>query len=210
MRCIFITIVVVQLGCAGVRADRPPATNTLPPPIAPAPAITPADAQVVSPTGAAVKAFLDRVNEYIALRSKVDDGIPKLRETTDPKEIAERERALGEALVNARTTAKPGEIFVPEFQVVVVQTIKDDFAKRTLAERKALIVELPKGLKFDVNKIYPTTIPLATFPPNLLKALPDLAEEDVEYRIVYRHLILRDVRGNYVVDIIRDVFPIPR
>jgi hypothetical protein len=33
---------------------------------------------------------------------------------------------------------------------------------------------------------------------------------ELEYRMVYRHLILRDVEGNYVVDIMPEVFPIPK
>jgi hypothetical protein len=162
----------------------------------------------VNALGTAVKAFQDRIAEYVALQHKVDDGIPKLTETNDPAKIAARERALGEALIKARPNAQPGEYFVKEYQPFLIQTIKSDFAKRTRAERKALIVELPKGLKLGVNMIYPTTIPLATFPPNLLKALPELPPE-LEYRIVYRHLILRDVKGNYVVDMMPDVFPIP-
>ena len=86
--------------------------------------------------------------------------------------------------------------------------VKADFAKRTPAERKAFTVELPKGVKVTVNSMYPTTIPLVTFPAKLLKTLPDLPPE-LEYRIVNRDLILRDVEGNYVVDVMPDVFPIP-
>ena len=72
----------------------------------------------------------------------------------------------------------------------------------------ALIVALPKGVKVGVNTVYPTTIPLATFPANLLKVLPELPKE-FEYRIVGRSLILRDTTGNVIIDVMRDVFPIP-
>ncbi len=89
------------------------------------------------------------------------------------------------------------------------QLVKADFARRTPAERKALVVELPEGAKVSINSLYPTTLPLATFPPKLLKAFPDLPPE-LEYRMVYRELILRDVEGNYVVDIMPEVFPIPK
>lgn len=215
MRSIFVTLVAVQLACAGAHADRdaepapaavgPAATEPAVTSAQAAKAATPADAVPVS---AGVKAFQDRLTAYIALRDKVDNGIPKLTETSDPKKIAERERALGEALIKARMGVKAGDIFAPEFQPILVKIIKDDFAKRTLAERKALIVELPKGVKFGINQQYPTTIPLATFPPNLLKVLPDLPK-DLEYRIVFRNIILRDVRGNYVIDVVTDVFPIP-
>ncbi len=144
----------------------------------------------------------------MAFHKKVDDGIPKLRETADPKEIADRERALAEAMIKARPKPTMGEYFPTEFRPVLASLVKKDFAKRTLAERKALIVELPKGLKFGINQIYPTSIPLTTFPANLLTAMPELPPE-LEYRIVHRHLILRDTPANYVVDMVPDLFPIP-
>jgi hypothetical protein len=151
---------------------------------------------------------MERINAYVAWRNKVEGTVPQLTETSDPNKIAARERALGEALIKARGTAQPGEYFIKEYVPVLEQTIKADFAKRTAAERKALVLELPKGMKFTINQIYPSTIPLATFPANLLEALPDLPPE-LEYRIVHRHLILRDVEGNYVVDIVPNIFPIP-
>ena len=61
-------------------------------------------------------------------------------------------------------------------------------------------------MKVDINTVYPTTLPLATFPPLLLRKLPDLPPE-LEYRIVGRSLILRDVKANLIVDILRDVVP---
>lgn len=217
MRRIFVTFVAVQLGCVSPHADR----NAMPDsaPATSAATAEPAAADQVAKVKAApapdvpvftaeAKAFLDRVAAYIELRDKVDNGIPKLKETSDPKKIAEREKALGDALIKARMGAKPGDVFAPEFKPMLVKIIKDDFAKRTLAERKALIVELPKGVNFGINLQYPTTIPLATFPPNLLLVLPELPN-DIEYRIVFRNLILLDVRGNYVIDMVPDIFPIP-
>ena len=55
-----------------------------------------------------------------------------------------------------------------------------------------------------VNDIYPSTVPLITFPPSLLQSLPPLPE-GLEYRFYGRHLILRDVKANIVVDILRNV-----
>lgn len=215
MRSILVTLVAVQLACAGTHADNAPAEPAAPAsPAATAPpgtveqAKASATATAADPVSPGIKVFQDRVAAYVALRGKVDNGIPKLTETSDPKKIAEREHALGEALIKARAGAKSGDVFAPEFQPILRKIVQDDFAKRTLAERKALIVELPKSVKFGLNQHYPTTIPLATLPANLLKALPDLPP-DMEYRIVFRHLILRDVKGNYVIDMMTDVFPIP-
>jgi hypothetical protein len=162
----------------------------------------------VNPTGAAVKLFLDRTNEYVKFHNNVEKMVPPLAETSDPVKISTREKALGEALIKSRPDAKPGDFFIKEVQPIIAKIIKDDFAKRSLADRKALVQELPKGLKVGVNEIYPSTLPLATFPGNLLKALPELPPE-LEYRTVGRDLILRDIKGNVIVDIMRDVVPIP-
>lgn len=175
----------------------------------PRPAETTSDQEAVNARGAATKAFLDRIREYVEFHNKVERMVPPLKETPNPEEIAAREAALGDALIKQRPEAREGDFFIAQYRPFLVKTIKDDFAKRSLADRKALVVELPKDVKMAVNMKYPTTLPLATFPPNLLKALPELPKE-VEYRIVGRHLILRDVTGNVVIDLVRGVFPIPR
>jgi hypothetical protein len=52
-----------------------------------------------------------------------------------------------------------------------------------------------------VNATYPEGNPLPTVPATILQALPTLPP-DVEYRIVDRNLILRDVDANIIVDFI--------
>jgi hypothetical protein len=162
----------------------------------------------VNAAGAATKAFLDRLAEYVTFHNNVKKTVPPLTETNDPVKIAAREAALGEALIKARPDAKPGDFFIKEYQPYLIRIIRTDFARRSVADRKALIQELPKDVKIDVNQVYPTTLPLATFPPKLLRLLPELPPE-LEYRIVGRDLVLRDVEGNVIVDIMRGVFPIP-
>jgi hypothetical protein len=158
--------------------------------------------------GEATKAFLDRIREYVTFHNNVAKMVPALNETNDPEKISAREKALGEALIKQRPNAKPGDFLITEYQPILRLIIKEDFAKRPVADRKALIQELPKKMKIEVNMVYPTTIPLVTFPANLLKQLPELPPE-LEYRIVGRDLLLRDTKGNVIVDIMRDVFPIP-
>jgi len=105
-----------------------------------------------------------------------------------------------------RAGAQPGEIFAKEYQPYFIKIVQDDFATRSRADRIALINELPRNIKVDINTVYPTTIPLETFPARLLRKLPDLPPE-LEYRIVGRSLILRDVKANLIVDILRDIVP---
>jgi hypothetical protein len=167
-----------------------------------------AEQATANPQGAATKAFLDRIQEYVTFHNNVEKMVPPLNETANPEEIAKRELALGEALIKQRPDAKEGDFFIKEYQPYLIKIIRTDFAKRSAADRKALAVELPKDVKVGINMRYPTTLPLLTFPGKLLKALPELPKE-LEYRIVGRHLILRDVTGNVIVDMLRDVFSIP-
>jgi hypothetical protein len=96
-------------------------------------------------------------------------------------------------IMTLRANAQPGDVFAPDYQPYFIKIIQDDFKTRSAADRKAMISELPRNMKVDINTIYPTTMPLETFPPALLRKLPDLPPE-LEYRIVGRSLILRDAK----------------
>lgn len=160
----------------------------------------------VNAQGAATLEFQKRIQAYLKIHNEAEGKVPNLKRTDDPKEISDREKALGEMIMTLRAGAMPGDIFAPEYQPYFIKIVKDDFKGRSASDRKALIVELPAKMKVDINTVYPTTIPLATFPPALLRKLPDLPPE-LEYRIVARSLILRDVKANLIVDILRDVVP---
>jgi hypothetical protein len=215
---VVLALIVVAVSCRAQGSEPDVATSDrlsaqLPAPAAPRaepqqkPPAAPA-AQPANEVGVATKAFLDRLQEYVTYHNNVEKMVPPLTETSDPVKLSEREKALGEALIKQRPDAKPGDFFVKEYQPVLTKLIREDFAKRPAADRKALIVELPKGIKIGVNTIYPTTLPLASFPANLLEVLPKLPPE-LEYRIVGRDLVLRDTTGNVIVDVMPNVFPIP-
>jgi hypothetical protein len=163
-------------------------------------------AQPVNPQAAAVAEFQNRIKEYLKIHNDAETRVPKLKNTDDPKEVHAREVALGKEIATLRAGAKSNAIFAKEYQPYFVKIVQDDFRSRSAADRKALVVELPKTVKIDINMVYPPTLPLETFPPVLLRKLPDLPPE-LEYRIVGRNLILRDVKANLIVDILRDVVP---
>jgi hypothetical protein len=168
--------------------------------------ISTAGAQTVNPTAAAMKAFRDRAEAYLALHKKVAGEIPPLKETDDAQKIADREKLLGASIANARTAARPGEIF-GEIAPRVVKLVRSDIGHRSRADRKALFSEMPpRPPALNVNAVYPSSVPLITFPPSLLQSLPPLPE-GLEYRFYGRHLILRDVKANIVADILRNVVP---
>jgi hypothetical protein len=171
------------------------------------PSVT-ADGQPINPLGAAVLEFHKRIDAYMKVHKEADGKVPSLKRTDDPVEISTREKALAEMIMTLRAGAQPGDIFAKEFQPYFVNILQEDFKTRSAADRSALMDELPKGVKVSVNTIYPTTVPLITFPAALLRKLPDLPPE-LEYRMVGRHLILRDVKANLIVDALYDVVPIP-
>jgi hypothetical protein len=167
-------------------------------------ASTPSGQAAVNAQGSATLEFQKRIQAYLKIHNQAEGTVPDLKNTSDPAKISEREAALGKAIQTLRAGAKIGDIFAPEYQPYFIKIVQDDFATRSAAARKAIIVELPKHMKVDVNTVYPTTIPLATFPPALLRKLPDLPPE-LEYRLVGHSLLLRDVKANLIVDILRDV-----
>ena len=188
-------------------AQQAAAQNTTPlnPPIGATPGIN-AEGQATNAQGAAALEFKKHIDAYMKIHNEAEDKVPALKRTDDPQEISDREKALGQAIMTLRAGAKPGEIFAPEYQPYFIKIVQDDFKLRSAADRKALVAELPRNVKVDINTVYPTTLPLETFPPALLRKLPDLPPE-LEYRIVGRSLILRDVKANLIVDVLRDVVP---
>jgi hypothetical protein len=181
----------------------PPVGSPPPPPAASA---APDGQPGTNAQGAATLEFHNRIKEYLRIHNQAESKVPNLKRTDDPKEISDREAALAAAIQTLRPGAKIGEIFAPEYQPYFIKIVQDDFALRSAADRKAIVDELPKNMKVDVNTVYPTALPLETFPAALLRKLPDLPPE-LEYRLVGRSLILRDVKANLIVDILRDVVP---
>lgn len=190
-------------GPAADQAKRPSANQSA---ATPSPTAAPSTDPAVNPQGAATLEFHKRIDAYLKIHNEAESKVPNLKKTDDPKEISEREQALGKMIMTLRAGAQPGDIFAPEYQPYFIKIVQDDFKTRSAADRKALVAELPAKMKIDINTVYPTTIPLETFPPVLLRKLPDLPPE-LEYRIVGRSLLLRDVKANLIVDILRDVVP---
>lgn len=160
----------------------------------------------VNPRAEAVNAFSKRVASYLDVRKKAESGLPPLKETDDPSHISAREQALGDSVRKLRPTAKAGDIFGTDMSPLIVEILRDDWEKRTTEDRAAIIAEMPKPFVPKINMRYPVGQPLLTFPPNLLKVLHQLPE-DLEYRFVGRDLILRDVKANIIVDVIRNARP---
>ena len=139
--------------------------------------------------------FNKRVQDYAALRRKLEQGLPPLVVTSNPDEIERFEHRLAERIRNARPSRR-GQIFAPAMEAQVKQML----VRRADAGTIALLMDDgPLEFDVDVNDTYSKERSLATMPTNILLTLPELPP-DMEYRFVGRHLILRDTRANIIVD----------
>jgi hypothetical protein len=161
-----------------------------------------------NPTDTIFADFARRLDAYTTLRKRLTDSVGDLDPTKSQEEIATRAVSLGNAIIAARPQAKQGDIFSPEVAAFLATLIRQEYKRRSepvLETRGDQQEELP-DFEPKVNQIYPTTHPLATFPPALLPVLPPLPEE-IEYRIVRDHLILRDIEANVILDFIPGAVP---
>jgi hypothetical protein len=146
--------------------------------------------------------FQARIDQYRELHKKAEKGPAKMKETKDPAEIQNAQDELAARIRAARADAKPGDIFTPEirqlFRRLMYPETKGAAGRET---KQAMKDDAPASVPLKVNAKYPEGVPLPTVPPNVLAALPKLPE-DLEYRVVNKDLILRDVDANLIVDYI--------
>ena len=158
----------------------------------------------VNPDARVLAEFQKRIADYMDVRAKVKKAAPKLEETSDPADIQAAQKSLAEGIRAARRDAKAGDVFTPEirrkFRELMYPEVKGPDAAATKAAMKE-DAPAPGSVRLRVNATYPETAPLPTVPPNILQNLPKLPEQ-LEYRVVGKHLILRDVDANVIVDYI--------
>ena len=153
--------------------------------------------------------FQKRVDAYMAIhKAAAKDSLP-IKETKNPGEIKAAQVALGTKIRAARADAKPGDVLTPEirnkFRRLMYPVVQGTAGRETKEELEEDVHEkdegIPKKVLLKVNAKYPEGNPLPTTPPNVLMSLPRLPE-GLEYRIVDKNLILRDVQANIIVDFI--------
>lgn len=147
--------------------------------------------------------FQKRIDAYVKLQKDAAKGAPPLKETTDAAKIQQAEVALAARIRALRADARPGDVFTPEIRAKFRQLMYPELQGKEGRDTKALMKEdePPTAVPLKVNASYPPAASLPTVGPNLLLSLPKLPEQ-IEYRIIGKHLILRDVNANIIVDFI--------
>ncbi|MBF8301040.1 MAG: hypothetical protein HW394_1410 [Acidobacteria bacterium] len=156
----------------------------------------------------AVAEFQKRVQQYVALHKKVEDGFKALPTRATPDQIDVALEQLSQGISTARAGAKVGDVFEPAMQVWVRRTLERVFSAPDGKQLRASILdENPIDASVRVNGPYPDAIPLSTMPPKVLEALPKLPDE-LEFRFVGDRLILFDHHAHIIVDYVDRALPL--
>jgi len=194
-----LTFVAGLTGCGMTRGDQAPGTATVPKPITPEQKAT---ASPANPDSVILADFNARLDAYVKKQRALLKGSP-IAEDATPAQIKARQDTIAAELRAIRKTAKQGDIFTPQVAALFRRLMYPELKGAEGRETKDETTEdgKPIAVELKINATYPSSQPLSTVPPNLLAALPQLPM-DVEYRVVGKHLILRDVDANIIVDFI--------
>ena len=163
--------------------------------------------EVRAADAAAIRQFEAAIGEYVALRRRLAETIPGLIPNSTAVELNTASDALAAAVQQSRQDAGVGDLFVPP--VVAVFKRKLNEAIRTTNLRQALAAiddDEPTIRAPKIHLRFPGASQMATMPPSLLNLFPTLPKE-LEYRIVGRNLVLRDVGAGLIIDYIPDLIP---
>lgn len=204
-------IVAVALGpgaCTrGESLPSPPATTE-------SPASAPATERVVGPLTAADAEALATMNErlkaYVALHIALERTLPRLPDAATPDQIDKHQRAFEALMRDARSAARPGDIFTVEARPVIVRLLATVFSGPDGRRLRSSVMDEnwvdPVALKLEVNGRYPDVVPLTSMPADVLQTLPKLSE-DLEYRFIGDWLILLDTHAHVIADFIDNAIP---
>jgi hypothetical protein len=155
----------------------------------------------------AFAAFESRVKEYVALRERVEEGLPKLSKDSTPEQIEAHKAAFQEAVRAARASAKPGDLFTAEAARNIREVVKSETPPKVRREVRQTVLESEvKAVPLRVNYPYPETQELLEMSPTLLLRLPQLPKQ-VKYRYVGRNMLLVDRENGLIIDFMPDALP---
>jgi hypothetical protein len=158
-----------------------------------------------NPQAAALKDFGDRVHAYTQLHDRVAHSVAPIGGAPAAEAVARHRDALAAALREARRSAREGDLFTPEVAGQVRTLVRRDLRSRDFRDALAAVEEVAYQSVW-VNMPWPAQAPRPTIPARLLTSLYPLPQ-DLEYRLLDRHLVLVDVDAEMVVDLVRNVLP---
>ena len=156
---------------------------------------------------AAVVQFEVAIADYMKLRQRLRSEITGPVPGSTAIDLNRASDALAAAIQRARSGAREGSIFRVPVSIVfkrrVDEVVRLDNLGPTLAD---IDDEAPTIKTPAIHLRFPSASQMATMPPSLLAALPELPKE-LEYRIVGQYLVLRDVDAALILDFIPAAVP---
>jgi hypothetical protein len=148
--------------------------------------------------------FKQRVDRYEDVSGKLETEVYPASSELDPKTIHARQKELASRIIKALPTWKQGDIFTPEISTLFKRRIAEVLRGRDGANIKgAIFDDAPGDMAIKIFSEYPSGVPIATLPAQMLKVFPVLPKE-LEYRFLGPNLILMDVKAFLIVDVILD------
>lgn len=165
------------------------------------------DLQLSAVDKEAIARFEGRAKDFVKLRNQVKAKLPGLSKDSTPEQIEAYRKNLEAALRNARTGAKPNDIFNHQGADYIRRILKTEFKGQDRAELREIVFEAEnKTVPLRVNYSYPVTAELTEMPPTLLLRLPQLPKE-VKYRFVGRNMLLVDRDTHLIIDYMVNALP---
>lgn len=171
------------------------------------PQVQPQEVRPAPADAAAVQQFDAAIADYVAMRRRLREEIPSPVPNSSSVELNNASDALAAAIQRSRQKAGVGDLFVapvaPVFKRNVEVAVRSPEMRKVLA---AIDDEQPTVLAPKIHLRFPGASQMATMPPSLLAVLPPLPKE-LEYRIIGRFLVLRDVDAALIIDYLPDAIP---
>lgn len=154
------------------------------------------------------EAFEKRAKEYVQLRERLEEQMPKLSQEAKPEEIETHKKQFQERVRAARTNAKHGDVFTPEAAALIRAIIKDEYKGKERVELRDTVLRESdtKAVPLRVNYPYPESQEALEMAPTLLLRLPQLPKQ-LRYRFVGRNLLLVDRENALIVDYMTKALP---
>lgn len=156
---------------------------------------------------AALKQFNQAIAEYMAMRRSLRSEVSGPVKNSTSAQVTGASDALAGAIERARRGAVAGSIFNARIAAVITQRIAAAVRTGNLAPVLADIDdEGGASLAPKVHLRLPVSAQMATMPASVLAVLPPLPKE-LEYRILGRYLVIRDVDASLILDYIPGAVP---
>ena len=164
-------------------------------------------ASAVTDETAAIKQFETAIADYMALRRRLANEVPAPVPNSSSVELNNASDGLADAIQRSRQNAGVGDLFVAPVTLVFKRTVDDAVRTANLRQTLAAIDDEEPTIRAPkIHLRFPSGSQLATTPASLLNLFPTLPKE-LEYRIVGRNLVLRDVDAAMILDYIPDLIP---